>query len=413
MVPSILRDIIFANKLVDDNRSHLFTFNIPIPGNGATCSFLPPDFVFYFQIAVVIVIQSCINALLGYLVYKILVGPSTNAKTISSTQFLFAFGIGIPALVMEPIYIMEFLDIRNAGIRMLFLANTITGSLKIPEALYGFTPALAKKNLYNYIIYFHCPFSIVFDPITEQPKRANLEFFSKRLKTIGREFIIVSGITSILHEYGYEYFSTKLSADSLEHSLADLFTWQHLLNNFSVAVLISVSLSKNTLGVCLLYNIFYGYETDEVVLNPMFKSTSPSEFWGRRWNTLVHTCLKNGVYKPTRKYTSSKVAAAFAAFAVSGIIHEYVNLVMFANSIYSFSWKQMVFFGWNGVLVTLEYRIGHWRIFNWMTCNLPQIVITALVMCAALPLAHLFTGDWILHGYFDAVYLAEPILICR
>eukprot|EP00593_Proboscia_inermis_P014635 CAMPEP_0171326040 /NCGR_PEP_ID=MMETSP0816-20121228/117192_1 /TAXON_ID=420281 /ORGANISM="Proboscia inermis, Strain CCAP1064/1" /LENGTH=75 /DNA_ID=CAMNT_0011825381 /DNA_START=450 /DNA_END=677 /DNA_ORIENTATION=+ len=73
----------------------------------------------------------------------------------------------------------------------------------------------------------------------------------------------------------------------------------------------------------------------------------------------------------------------------------------------------MIFFGWNGILVGLEYLIGHWTIFQWMSQTLPPIVLTALVLCSALPLAHLFTGYWIKHGYFDAIYLAEPIVVCR
>ena len=49
---------IFANKLVDDNRidDPLFTFDVPMSGGSsgaATCSFLSPDFVFYFQLIVV------------------------------------------------------------------------------------------------------------------------------------------------------------------------------------------------------------------------------------------------------------------------------------------------------------------------------------------------------------------------
>ena len=147
----------------------------------------------------------------------------------------------------------------------------------------------------------------------------------------------------------------------------------------------------------------------------MFKSRSPSEFWGRRWNVLVHKGLKNGVYKPARKYTSSKIFGVIATFVVSGIIHEYVNFVMFNDDVdeaYRFTWKQMMFFGWNGIIITFEYCIGHWTIFKWMSRNLPQIVLTAFVLCSALPLAHLFTGDWIRYGYFDAVYLAEPIIVC-
>ena len=77
------------------------------------------------------------------------------------------------------------------------------------------------------------------------------------------------------------------------------------------------------------------------------------------------------------------------------------------------AFPSLVFFGWNGGVIELEYYGGHWVIFQWMSQTLPQIVSTMLVLCAALPLAHLFTGDWIRHGYFDAVYLAEPILVCR
>ena len=180
-------------------------------------------------------------------------------------------------------------------------------------------------------------------------------------------------------------------------------------------VLISSTLSQSSLGVSLVYNIIYGYQTYEIVLNPMFKSTSPSEFWGKRWNTLVHLGLKSGVYKPTRRHTSSKTLAVLAAFAISGLIHEYVNFVMFGNDRgeYRFKYKQMIFFGWNAVLIALEYSCGKWRIFQWMSQHLPQFVITALVLTCALPLAHLFTGDWVKHGYFDAVYIAEPILVCK
>eukprot|EP00584_Thalassiosira_punctigera_P010869 CAMPEP_0172545780 /NCGR_PEP_ID=MMETSP1067-20121228/15645_1 /TAXON_ID=265564 ORGANISM="Thalassiosira punctigera, Strain Tpunct2005C2" /NCGR_SAMPLE_ID=MMETSP1067 /ASSEMBLY_ACC=CAM_ASM_000444 /LENGTH=426 /DNA_ID=CAMNT_0013332595 /DNA_START=168 /DNA_END=1448 /DNA_ORIENTATION=- len=414
----------FANKLVDDDRIDrpAFAFGVPLPGGGgAACGFLPPDLAFYSQLVVVIAIQSCFNAMLGSLVYKMLVEPPTKAKekvirvtSSSSARFLFAYGFAIPMVVMEPIYMLNFLDIQNAGLRMTFLASPIVNSLRILEALHGHAPAAAGRSLYNYVVYFSCAFGISFDPVTLEPKRASFEFITKRFKTIGRDFVIGSFIISILHQYDYEFFDTRLPPHSSEHTLADLVSWRHLLNNFFVAVLISTSLSQSSLGVSLLYNAFYRYETYEIVLNPMFRSTSPSEFWGRRWNTLVHRGLKNGVYKPARSRTSSKMLAVLATFAVSGVIHEFVNHVMFANrASYRFGWKQMLFFGWNGVLIAMEYCIGGWGVFEWMSRTLPRPLITALVLCAALPLAHLFTGDWIKHGYLDAVYLAEPVIACR
>lgn len=152
-----------------------------------------------------------------------------------------------------------------------------------------------------------------------------------------------------------------------------------------------------------------------MVLNPMFKSQSVSDFWGKRWNVLVHTGLKNGIYKPTRQITSSKIIATITTFLVSGIIHEYVNYVMFyeVSSSYRFKWKQILFFGYNGLLIVLEYCIfSRYNIFIWLSHRLPKIIITVLILYSALPLAHLFTGDWIRYGYFDSICLAEPIIVC-
>merc|ERR1711957_355006 len=144
----------------------------------------------------------------------------------------------------------------------------------------------------------------------------------------------------------------------------------------------------------------------------MLKSTSPSDFWGRRWNLLVHRGLKNGVYKPTRSCSSSRMAAVLATFVASGIIHEYVDYAMFAGTSHQFQWKQMLFFGWNGILIMVEYGTRHWQIWGRMSKNLPQTVITAMVLSSALPIAHLFFADWIKYGFFDAVYLTQPVIVC-
>jgi len=145
----------------------------------------------------------------------------------------------------------------------------------------------------------------------------------------------------------------------------------------------------------------------------MTKSQSPSEFWGRQWNVAVHLGLKNGVFKPIRYLTNSKLMGALAAFVASGIIHEYVNLVIFSRTGIEFKWKYMIFFGYNACLLFAEHTFGSIEIVQNIVSKLPKPLITALVLCTALPVAHLFTGDWIVHGYFDAVMYAEPTILCR
>jgi len=470
MILEWLRQTVFARKLVDDARSieenSLFALEVPLAlwtgsDDDATpttiCALLPPDFSFYYQLVAIVFFQSIFNAILGAFMFKIVIEPrqqrttlqrdngtsssssrssrseaqgvvgdpregtDTNDVSSSGMAVLFALGIAMPCVVLEPIYAIRALEVRNVGLIMVFLATPIVGSLRITEALSGFAPVPTRTSLRNYVLYFSCLFGMEFDPVAGTPKRVSRPFFRKRLATLGRDFAIVAVVISVLQPYRYEVFETHRAVESMDHTLHEMVSWQHLLNNFLVGVLVSASLSQSSIGVSLLYNIVYGVQTYEVVLNPMLKSRSPSDFWGRRWNVLVHKGLKNGVYKPTRKQTSSKLGAVVATFVASGVIHEYVNYVMFhghgsttndEDAAYQFTWKQMLFFGWNGILVGLEYRIGHWAIFQWMSQTLPPIVLTALVLCSALPLAHLFTGDWIKYGYFDAVYLAEPIVVC-
>jgi Acyl-CoA cholesterol acyltransferase len=176
--------------------------------------------------------------------------------------------------------------------------------------------------------------------------------------------------------------------------------------------MLSISLSQSTTSISLLYNVLYGYQTYQVVLNPMLRSKSPSDFWSRRWNMVVHKGLKNGAYKPVRKYTNSRVLAVLATFVVSGIIHEYVNLVLFFDRDIQFEWKQILFFSWNGMLILLEYAIGGLPMFQWISKNVPSFLVTAMVVSTALPFAHFFTADWIKGGYFDAVMIAEPLVMC-
>jgi hypothetical protein len=444
MILEWLKQTLFARKLVDDVRNiethSLFALEVPSnlwEGDNATtktvCALLPPEFAFYYQLVAIVIMQSFFNAILGALIFKIVIEPQNASATsddkhridaLSSTRaFVFALGVALPCVVLEPIYAIRALEIRNVGLIMVFLATPIVNSLRVTEALSGFAPAASRASVWNYVVYFSCLFGMEFDTSKQAPKRVTLAFFRKRLATLGRDFGIVSVVICILKPYEYEFFDTHTAVDSMNHTLSEMISWRHLLNNLFVAFLVSASLSQSSLGVSLVYNLLYGFQTYEVVLNPMLKSRSPSDFWGRRWNVLVHKGLKNGVYKPTRKNTSSKMWAVLATFVVSGIIHEYVNYVMFTGqgnggdliqrSSYRFTWKQMLFFGWNGILILLEYSIGHWAIFRWMSKRLPQIVVTALVLCCALPLAHLFTGDWIKNGYFDAVYLAEPIVVCQ
>jgi len=403
-------DILFGHK-IDYNLFNdvLFEFDV---GKSTRCAVTHPSIAFFNQLPLLVALQTLLSALLAFPLYKLNVQPTTTKKNMTSSA-VFSFLVALPIACYEPIYIIQIFDIRNIGLRMVLMTLPLLGGLRVLESFFGFVPAIPAKNFTNYFAYFSCPFIVKFDQNKEEPKRVSLNYFQKQLRIVGTYFIYTGLLMSLLWHYDWELFEIQSDVDSFDHTFHELISWKHLVNNYFMALILSLGLKQSTVGVSLLYSLAFGYETEDVVLSPMTKSQSVSEFWGRRWNVAVHKGLKNGVYKPARYFTNSKLLGVLAAFVMSGVIHEYVNLVIFSQTGIEFKWKYMLFFGWNACLIFAEHTFGSIEMVQNIISKLPEVLITALVLCMALPVAHLFTGDWIVHGYFDAVMYAEPTILCQ
>jgi alginate O-acetyltransferase complex protein AlgI len=59
------------------------------------------------------------------------------------------------------------------------------------------------------------------------------------------------------------------------------------------------------------------------IMNRPLRSTSVSEFWGRRWNAAFNDLAARLVFRPVARHTGT-AAATVIAFVVSGLIHELV-----------------------------------------------------------------------------------------
>lgn len=143
-----------------------------------------------------------------------------------------------------------------------------------------------------------------------------------------------------------------------------------------------------------------GNRVIELSDSPMTRSSSPSDFWGSRWNQLVHIVLKGAIYVPLRKNGFSKGVAALATFATSGLLHEYV-LTMIAlkgvmledHSAYTPKYGyHLAFFAWNGMVLMLEGLFHNHAFILALKSALPGPVITTMVLMTVLPIGHWFTG---------------------
>eukprot|EP00039_Didymoeca_costata_P018182 m.332422 g.332422 ORF g.332422 m.332422 type:complete len:394 (+) comp16946_c0_seq1:37-1218(+) len=87
-----------------------------------------------------------------------------------------------------------------------------------------------------------------------------------------------------------------------------------------VCAMFTFEILRIVVAILSLGNLEYAKWND----NP-FVSSSIAEFWGVRYNRIVHQLLVSAVYKPLLERGYSKRIAVFACFFVSGVLH--VNVV--------------------------------------------------------------------------------------
>ena len=180
--------------------------------------------------------------------------------------------------------------------------------------MYGFTPINAKASLNNYRLYFSFPGEIQFSDISSSQLSSYVKISSyKDIKHLAFvftiQFISLGLLYSVLEPMDYLVFGGNLSFCDEDECFFD-----KLLNNFIVtgedilhscglciyllfiAVHTYLCLTVGTVGVCLVTQLVFGIQTINVTNNPIFQSKSPSDFWSKRWNILVHGVLKVSLF---------------------------------------------------------------------------------------------------------------------
>jgi len=284
---------LFADKLIDDDRIPSFTFTLM---NNTSYGLLVPRPICFAQIFVICFIQIIFSIAMAYAIYQIALLPQ-KAKLeagglYSSYPFLIGFGVILPLVFYEPVWIIDNLRLESKILRMLAMTPPLVLPLRCSEAIFGFTPEGPRKNLVNYTIYASCLVGCCFDPITHDPLRMKKSSFYSRLREFLFSALVLSVIYSFLAPSDYAPFDTKSMVKyDLQH-FVEMFSVNHLMNNFILTLTLSVGIVFSTMGVGLIFNIIYQVQTPKIAQNPMFSSKSPSDFWGRKWNTFIHSGLK-------------------------------------------------------------------------------------------------------------------------
>lgn len=415
---------IFTQKFEADDREPLWFLtvpSIPLLTNGPTTLGLTGmDPMFWMISFLLLAIQSVINVLAALVVYEYILKARGNSQS-----YLAGYGLVCPVLLFLPFVIIRGLDLRNVTF-MTCVAVTSPALLvfRCMEAMHGVLPTFAydlskpheKNSQAKFVLYYAASIQFNFDPLTEEIVPITRNELAQRGVHFARMFVETSILYSILLPSFYHPFPRRDV-----RNLFDLFYWGNLGNNFLVAYLTGIALEAGVTGLGLMTSIVTGISTSKFNDHPLLASSSPSDFWGRRWNKIVGSGLRRGVFTPLRKGGFSRSLSAFTTFAVSGCLHEYVLLIMTLRGgvpnnpkgeafVPSYG-NQWIFFTWNGVVLLTEYALQGSAVIRFLQKNVPKPLRTALVLLTVIPIAHLFTDEYVASSFYSDIALGFPRIV--
>eukprot|EP00579_Thalassiosira_antarctica_P000802 CAMPEP_0201868078 /NCGR_PEP_ID=MMETSP0902-20130614/2110_1 /ASSEMBLY_ACC=CAM_ASM_000551 /TAXON_ID=420261 /ORGANISM="Thalassiosira antarctica, Strain CCMP982" /LENGTH=444 /DNA_ID=CAMNT_0048393375 /DNA_START=123 /DNA_END=1457 /DNA_ORIENTATION=+ len=424
-------NLLFSEVLEADNRAPCLIFSMPdfilrlfhMEDGGNEFGLLAPRIEFWIALTMTLIFGAIFSSCLSCIMYQFIVIPrKRNNKQNNEymTPFLVGVGIIMPLCALYPYYGLRYFHIKNKMIKFLTGLAQLTSFFRCSEAMFGFLPPNVDDSLTNLIIYNAFPVEVKFN--ANGAIKSTWTTVSHNGANCVKYILILGIYSSIMLSYDYQPYSNNEGTNLLDINILTGFSRQQLINNASIGILFQVYLTTFGFGINFLTSLC-GVQQLPLMLNPIFESSSPSDFWGRRWNLVVHGILKRGVYKPVRtKY--SRLTASMAAFVASGLFHEWLlSIVFYPDSeehIGSCSppicylptyGRNTLFFIWNAIVIGLEYAIGGAAIFQLFKKHLPLTLVSLLVASTTLPTAHWFTNDYVRSDFFKDAQIGFPLIV--
>lgn len=407
---------------VDQNYRHDIVLLEAFGSEKVDICFWLPSLAFWIGLGGVSILSILVSFLPSFIIYKAIL---PNSK--STNAYIIGYGMVIPFCVYFPILVLDYFDIRNSHLRFTPVFCSALWLFRTMEAMYGFAPPGAKRSLISYYTYYTTLGVVMYDPKTHTAITPKLHDIVSRTIQFVIGMIALGSYCSLLHHYDYELFDTDVAINSMDHTIWDILSFRHIVNNFSIALLLQGYLLVFTIPMNLLANTLFFVEVQQYMKNAMFDAKSPSDFWGNKWNLLIHHNLKNGVYKPARTYFSS-TTAIMCTFLASGLFHEWILIVTyhittkqkdeFGNCHECYTpdtyGKNLLFFVWNGMIMGMEVvALRHFTFFQRLGKVLPPLLRTMMIIMLSLPVGHWLFGDTVVSGFFAHSQMGLPMIVLK
>ena len=390
MIPSTL-----PHTWLSECRNPVFTWTIGETAYGFYLSSLPT----WIELLVLAAAHMLMAALFSVLIYYTII--KKQRKTF--TTFLLTFGIYLPFWVLAPRTVLDMWGFQNKLFRFTLLVITPTlSSFRLMEAFFGFTPPHATRSVADFGLYYGSALIARFDNKTQKYVQSNTRIAVLHLS----RFLFLLFLTGMyqsmfnLHPY-FPTLGVKVQETENYYSLRHVIHPSKWKDTALYAILLQQYLTTFGEGLMFATNVLTGIQTQKIMLNPMFASASPSDFWGRRWNLLIHASLKGAVYKPVLSLGGPQSLAVLAAFVASALFHEWVLVGTFLDYPNQLG-ANTVFFVWQAMLVAVEFLLVKWNLLpKRMIHSIPKPVRSILVVLCGVPFGRWFLESYVCSNFFE------------
>ena len=338
----------------------------------------------------------------------------------SLEAFLFGFGLVIPLALYIPFFLLEELDIQNKSVKLGLTTLPVIVCFHTVEAMFS-TPSsiVVEATMGNYIAYYTT--LCHFEWSTKTLKRRKITSVELLVAVFNLlvGFFRISFMLSFMMHFNFQPFQSQVKLDDY-HMTFDLLSPAHLANTYLLAILTYSYLSFG-FHMTAFSEQAKGYYIEPLFLNPMLLSRSIGEFWGKRWNLMIHRFLKHGVMRPAKKYYSTPISI-FLAFVFSGLLHDYTWAIVFyhhsrdecatcSDCDHCFHFKPLkvsVFFFYCGLCLLLERPLSPYLGFfkTW-----PTVIVSQLVLLTGCPVRVVSAYIWNRVGLTNPLHFLNSVLV--
>lgn len=286
-------------------------------------------------------------------------------------------------MVIGPLFVLDRVGpLRSKMAHFALSFFGVVAGFRWLELICGTGPKGFDDSFKNFVIYFASPAEVLFDE-KGQLKASRDGLVSEVLLRIAKHMLIGTFVLSLGRATDFSPFLSGRDPAAMPFLGFPLALPAVYLQTLFAYCTLATAMLMHRLPAALA-----GIETVDPMQNPLLCSVSLRDFWGRRWNLVVHRLMKRSFFLPLAGL--SPRLGGFLAFLMSGLFHEYMWLAV--------NWHQrdsyvpglcLVFFLVQFILCALESALAPTALGQQLAA-LPQPLRTVLTTCVILPFGPLF-----------------------